>query len=78
MTDYNGYKNRATWLVSLWINNDYCLYLAMKSVKPTIEDVKDFILNHALYCCNGFNEDMKTVKIKDVDWIEVINSYYDE
>lgn len=28
MNDYNGYRNRATWNVALWVANDESLYRA--------------------------------------------------
>jgi hypothetical protein len=26
--EYNGWKNRQTWNVSMWLNNDYGIYMA--------------------------------------------------
>jgi len=33
MTEYNGWKNRATWNVVLWLGNDYPIYNAARGYK---------------------------------------------
>lgn len=46
MTQYEGWKNRSTWNVALWINNEYQIYLGavafMKNYKGA-EPYKAFI-----------------------------------
>lgn len=50
-TTYNGWKNRATWNVSLWLNNEYPYYTGavefMKDYKGT-SPYKDFCVDSGL------------------------------
>ena len=33
MTEYNGWKNRATWNVAMWLSSDYPVYNAAQGYK---------------------------------------------
>ena len=50
--DYNGWKNRQTWNVASWINNDESIYKGavefMKDVNPKRNPYRGFIINCGL------------------------------
>lgn len=39
--DYNGWCNRDTWLVMLWLNNDYDNYVRMQRIVNNTHDLED-------------------------------------
>jgi len=40
-TTYNGYTNRETWLVSLWVDNDQGLYERRRELQQDAVDVAE-------------------------------------
>ena len=83
VSTYNGFKNRETWLTSLWLNNDKGdyelllrvlmldkpeLYKATK-LKAILEDqVYDLELETSLWT------DLLSTALAKVNWLEIIES----
>ncbi len=83
ISTYNGYCNRETWLISLWLNNDQASYELLSNVlglstsstrkaeklHSLVEDqMYDLELEASLWC------DLLGTALTRVDWHEVIES----
>ena len=70
---YNGWKNWATWNVSLWFNNDYFLYTQMRKAKSP-HDLK-VIFNTEYDLFKDFEG--KDKEIENIDWQEIWDNNQD-
>jgi hypothetical protein len=52
MSDYNGWKNHATWNVALWLMNDEFLYNMVMSLDKEVT-YRDFATNYLVYTSAG-------------------------
>jgi hypothetical protein len=71
---YNGYTNRATWNLMLWISNDECAYHFFRDLYFRIggdhpDDRQDMIESYAREWFGQTTPDRD--RLSDVDWQEV-------
>ena len=83
ISTYNGFKNRETWLISLWLNNDQDSYELLSNVLGLVtsstrkaeklhnlveDQMYDLELEASLW------SDLLSTALAKVDWLEVIES----
>jgi hypothetical protein len=81
---YNGWANRATWCVALWLGNEEGLYhdataIARRKTKHAVER-DDAMREYVEELCgepltSGFVGDLLGIALAQVDWREVVESF---
>ena len=78
-SEYNGYKNYATWNIALWIGNDECIYLFAKEFarshpSPRYEDLALELHRHGIHATpDGVRTNDPTLDLSELDaLLEVI------
>lgn len=72
---YNGWSNRATWNVALWLNNEEGLYhetLRLLRYSDAEDRLKEFC--EELWTDRTPDGDA----LSEVDWVEIVESYDEE
>lgn len=79
--EYNGWANYETWLVSLWLDNDWASYNALEVLKA--EPMSDYRKAERLeeqvrelydFELTGMVADLVNASFGRVHWIEIIRS----
>lgn len=75
--DYNGWSNRATWNVNLWLSNDYGHYQAVNDMAAHVVGAPTLAKRIEEYCREvwptGATPD--ACPLSEVDWVEIATSW---
>lgn len=90
---YNGYTNKETWQVSLWLSNEYHsyhywveraqdLYNDLLTLEDTLDDLAQELKNTIKYEnapeLTGLYSDLLTDALNQVNWREVAESFSED
>ena len=79
MADYNGWKNKETWLVNLWLGD--CFAAMQEDGDSVTEDTIRAYVEELLYDfeerASGFLRDMMNCAVGEIDYRELASHYAD-
>lgn len=80
-TTYNGWSNRETWVVNLWLTNEECYYHELSSIiknfdtaSEQAEELEQYV--HWIIDSDGASmvRDLLSTSLGRVDWYEIIEA----
>ena len=79
-TDYNGWCNRETWVVNLWLTNDECYYEELQAIiknfdsEEQAEELEQYV--HWIIDVDeaSMTTDLLSTSLGRVDWHEIARS----
>ena len=81
--DYNGWKNKETWIVNLWAGDSFADYVEYTrsegyDMEVTAETYKDYVLDmletSGATVEDAFTSDLVSSALADVDWQELADA----
>ncbi len=81
---YNGWKNKETWLVNLWLGDMLTMdqeagnEITADYIEMLVEDMVDGALDRGARNFNGFVVDLLNCALGEIDYHELADHYVEE
>ena len=78
-TEYNGWSNRETWLVNMWLTNDRCYYDELSEIIKNfdLDEQAEELERYVRFITDTDNSigivgDLLNTSLGRIDWVEVV------
>lgn len=85
---YNGWTNKQTWLVNLWIENDEVHSIAAREALDGLEigqetehALRKYVEEEVLHCITDYSSlesDLLSYALAEVNWAEIVEALKEE
>ena len=81
---YNGWKNKETWLVNLWLGDGLTMdqeaghEITAEYIEQTVDDMVEQAMDQGARNVNGFVTDLLNCALGEIDYHEIADHYDEE
>lgn len=81
---YNGWTNKETWLVNLWLGDMFTedqeagIEITADYIEQTVDDMVDQAMDQEAGTFNGFVKDLLNCALGEIDYHEIAEHYEEE